>query len=232
MDSSGFVPAQEVEEHLRQVEERISRGFEHVQARVDLVQRKFAADAREALLRQALSAPTSRQRIFWLRRAADVVNDSARGIAACREGCSHCCYLPAMTSEVEAKLISSEIKQPLQQPAAERVVEAAELWQAAKDGGDALPRMQNRLTQWHLGEPCVFLQNGRCSIYRYRPLVCRFLVNMDVDALLCRLVAGHQIMVPYLNRERENLVYMLVVGPNTRFADIRDWFGQRSAKQA
>src|SRR3990167_2374390 len=31
------------------------------------------------------------------------------------------------------------------------------------------------------GVPCSFLKEGRCSIYRHRPLACRLQINMDDD---------------------------------------------------
>lgn len=33
--------------------------------------------------------------------------------------------------------------------------------------------------------PCTFLKDGACSIYENRPFMCRNMVNLDVDPLLC-----------------------------------------------
>lgn len=79
------------------------------------------------------------------------------------------------------------------------------------------------------GVRCPFLSNepdGGCTIYATRPLACRNLVNLDKDDLLCKLVDGGKITVPYLGRVESQLGAMLVLGPKLRIADLRDWFGK------
>lgn len=83
------------------------------------------------------------------------------------------------------------------------------------------------------GEPCPFLAQdpaagpgaGRCTIYASRPLACRQLVNLDRDALLCHLVPGRDVQVPYLNVRQHAAIQMEALGIGQRFADIRAWFG-------
>ena len=72
--------------------------------------------------------------------------------------------------------------------------------------------------------PCAFLVDDRCSIYEHRPLACRHLFNVDVDNLLCQLVPGVAIEVPYLGMQGEQVAYVSAMGANARLADIRDWF--------
>lgn len=75
-----------------------------------------------------------------------------------------------------------------------------------------------------MGTPCTFLAAGRCSIYEHRPISCRLQINVDVDDLLCRLVPGEAITVPYLDTRTEKVASLLILGANARIADIRDWF--------
>jgi Fe-S-cluster containining protein len=76
---------------------------------------------------------------------------------ACAPGCCFCCYLPVDVLAPEAFRI------------------AAHLQQTRSPG--ALAELEYRLgaqAPHYLGaRPCVFLAQGRCSIYEVRPMVCR-----------------------------------------------------------
>jgi uncharacterized protein len=76
---------------------------------------------------------------------------------ACAAGCFFCCYLPVDVLAPEAFRIAAHLKQT-RSPG-----ELAELVYrlAAPGGHDPGTR------------PCVFLDQGRCSIYEVRPMVCR-----------------------------------------------------------
>jgi Fe-S-cluster containining protein len=76
---------------------------------------------------------------------------------ACAPGCSFCCYLPVDVLAPEAFRIAAHLKQT-RSPA-----ELAELvYRLAAPGGHDPGT-----------HPCVFLDQGRCSIYEVRPMVCR-----------------------------------------------------------
>jgi Fe-S-cluster containining protein len=77
--------------------------------------------------------------------------------------------------------------------------------------------------QQFTGVPCTFLVAGKCSIYADRPLVCRTLVNMDSVSLLCELVPGASVPVPYLN-STEFQGYFAYLTRTEQYADIREWF--------
>jgi len=76
---------------------------------------------------------------------------------ACAAGCAFCCYLPVDVLAPEAFRIAAYLQQT-------RTPEA-------------LTALAYRLTthgQRDFGlRPCVFLADGRCSIYEVRPMVCR-----------------------------------------------------------
>lgn len=122
--------------------------------------------------------------------------------SACREACSHCCHIGVAVSPLEAGIIAEEIG-----VAAKKV--------------KRLTLETKQEASYH--HPCPFLNEGGCGIYAHRPLMCRTQVNMDNDALLCELVEGASILVPYANATPLQAVYLKLSGsPLT--ADIRDYF--------
>lgn len=124
---------------------------------------------------------------------------------ACAKGCSHCCHINSAVPRSEARLMAKELGLTLSEPKEIYDIERAE-------------EMQH-----FFGVPCTFLKEGKCSIYKSRPLVCRTLVNMDNTDLLCRLVPGKPIPVPYLNTT-EIQGYFAYLTHKDQFADIREWF--------
>src|SRR5262245_48547621 len=76
---------------------------------------------------------------------------------ACAPGCFFCCYLPVDVLAPEAFRIAAHLKQT-RSPG-----ELAELVYRL-----AAPSRRDPGTH-----PCVFLNQGRCSIYEVRPMVCR-----------------------------------------------------------
>lgn len=76
-------------------------------------------------------------------------------------------------------------------------------------------------------QPCVFLSNGQCSIYAHRPFACRIQFNLDVDALLCELIPGVPVPVPYLNLEFLKVAYVALLREGV--ADLRAFFPRGGA---
>lgn len=114
-----------------------------------------------------------------------------------------------MVPRSEAKLIAKAIGR--------KTAEPAHTFDIEQSAGD----------RRHLGTPCTFLQNSKCSIYAHRPMMCRTLVNMDSVDLLCRLVTGVEVPVPYLNTVHLK-GYFAYLTQDEQFADIRDWFPDRT----
>jgi len=153
------------------------------------------------LLDVALKAPTSTQRVAWHRRAADALATAFAPHAACRDGCSHCCYIPVKISAVEARAMGKLIgRSPAPREA---------------HGPDPVAGYDS---------PCTFLVDARCSIYSERPAVCRSHLNMDVDSLLCELIPGAQIPVPYVDTRALAAVSVVIAGESMDAADLRQWF--------
>jgi Fe-S-cluster containining protein len=83
----------------------------------------------------------------------DELVQSAKNVtvgASCRKGCSHCCYQQPTTSVLEAMHIVTYLK------------------------NKGKPLDLDPVWNWEKGKvPCIFLENGECSIYEARPVMCR-----------------------------------------------------------
>lgn len=194
-----------VEKRWESLEERVSR---KIAAYVELDR-----SIEQRMLSQAISASNMAKKIFWLRNAADAFTKVVRNEAACRKGCSHCCNISVVVSRQEAQVISRETGRKLNK--------------SAGVGLEDIDNFNVENTRKMYGVPCIFLEDGECSIYNYRPLACRLQINMDDDDLLCRLVESveRSPRVPYLNHSEHLVVGMRILGSQPVFDDIRNWFG-------
>jgi Fe-S-cluster containining protein len=211
---------------MQAVRSRLAEGLGALEARAREFESRAPVQHRQRLMRQALGSNTASQRIHWLRRESDLVAAAAAGLSPCRAGCSHCCHMGTFVAEPEAVAISKAIGVSLSDVLAGRVTRASDVLQ----GGKAMEHAKAVREMVHdefYGVPCTFLVDGSCSIYKHRPMACRYLVNLDVDALLCRLVPGETIEARYLNMQRQQAGYVAAMGMNARIADIRDWFPAR-----
>ncbi len=84
------------------------------------------------------------------------------------------------------------------------------------------------LTNRSASKPCPFLVDRECSIYEARPASCRLHVSLDDDNLLCRLVDGLQVPVPYVD---SRMVYAITLAAQAAelIGDIRDFFPEEPA---
>ncbi|KWT71765.1 MULTISPECIES: YkgJ family cysteine cluster protein [unclassified Variovorax] len=170
-----------------------------------------------SLIRASQKARTAAQRVVWLQRAASARAKPMEAVSACRNGCSHCCHIPVTISRTEAELIGTAVRRSPARPA--HAIELAKL-RTPEDLHDAQAALQAATP---VGEPCPFLADGACSIYAHRPLACRMLLNLDDDDLLCRLVPGESVPVPYADATTLKAL-SLMAQPNAAFADIREFF--------
>lgn len=173
----------------------------------------------ERLLQQATVATTSSKRIHWLRHAAAAATARASTTAACRRGCSACCRISVVISEAEASLIAKETGVKINRAAGRFSVSQTQDIDEAKA----------QVAAQYRGKPCTFLQDETCSIHASRPLVCRWLINLDDDELLCQLVDGEDVRVPYLDMRYHEYSAALILGAHQRYDDIRAWFPQISS---
>jgi len=176
------------------------------QARSEQIYARLSSALLTSLSNAALREKQPLKKIVWLRRLADQLGPATQGIAPCRDGCAHCCHTPVLLSRVEAEVIAKETGATLQTP---------------RDRS-----MMNRTNRAYIGVPCPFLRESRCSIYASRPFVCRTHYNLDADNLLCRLIPGEPVKVPYLDHKPFDEVHVSALGKKAlQFFDIRDFFG-------
>lgn len=90
----------------------------------------------------------------------------------CKAGCSDCCHHPVNVSELEIQYIEK----------ATGIKRAAEA--LSFDPAENLP--------------CPLLKNNACSIYEYRPFVCRTHVSLCQTAIWCHSDKCHQAKLPML----------------------------------
>ena len=183
--------------------------------------------ARQAFGDLALNARDTIAKVHWLRAEADLVNQAVMPVSPCRTGCSHCCYQGLAIARGEAEVIARELGRELAEPPAERKVVAADL--VALGGEEAIEQLRQRtalIRSTYGGVACVFLQDGRCSIYAHRPVACRLHISLADSGEPCRIVRGEEpVSVPYVNVEQERDLYILALGRQSiELADIRDWF--------
>ncbi|WP_298150872.1 YkgJ family cysteine cluster protein [Flavobacterium sp.] len=160
----------------------------------------------------ALSANGSRRsKIFAIQKLTSEAREKASPFVACSKGCSNCCYQRVMLSQTEADTIAHNIQ-----------LKAVQLPISYK-----LPEIDS----FNSATPCPFLVAGECSIYEYRPFMCRNQVNLDKDNLLCSfenwelrkanspLFTGIPMLAPgQLETAYRNISNRDIVG------DIRDFF--------
>lgn len=94
--------------------------------------------------------------------------------ATCKEGCSHCCTLPATATVPEmvpvVEYLAGRNDWEQRRPALERELNH----QLASFAGVNVLIEDERVAFSRRKLPCVFLKDSRCEIYALRPAVCRY----------------------------------------------------------
>lgn len=162
---------------------------------------------REDAIRKQLSRENASNR-SKLRKVYNLVNELmeySKPFTACDRGCSSCCNINVMISQVEADLIGERIgHKPI-----------------------TLREPKNHEIGYFNGIPCPFLKNDSCSIYENRPYVCRQHVCFDESSYWCDPIRTHKMNEMPLLRFSEAEAAMLDVGKLEHggvFADIREFF--------
>jgi hypothetical protein len=194
------VPISPSEDFSPEINERLLVVESHARAQLAKVGTQHAENMNR-LLGVAWRAPTRVKSVLWLQRASEAFAQATGPHAACRPGCNHCCHIPVRVNSVEASVVGKAIgRQP--QP----------------------PEGHSSLSEASYTNPCTFLKGGQCSIYANRPAVCRSHFNMDRDDLLCRLVEGQSVPVPYADTRPFAMLSVAIGGEKGAWADLRQWF--------
>ncbi|MBC7134413.1 YkgJ family cysteine cluster protein [Oceanibaculum nanhaiense] len=96
---------------------------------------------------------------------------------ACAAGCSHCCHLPVVTEAITVLRLAHYIRTNFSPEA----IEALRTRIAARQA-QLLPL--DSASRRHFRQACPLLENGQCSAYEARPLICRSFNSFDESA--CR----------------------------------------------
>lgn len=161
--------------------------------REDTIQRKLASENASPL--------NKLHKIYSL--MADLVK-VAEPYVACSKGCSGCCQMNVMISQLEANFIEKEtgIKPALVT--------------------SSLLHPQDRF----ISDPCPFLKDGSCSIYDARPFACRKHLCFDTTPYWCDPSRTLTVELPMLGFSGAEDAFLDVARLKTGgvFADIRDFF--------
>lgn len=161
--------------------------------REDKFQRKLALENSSAL--------NKLRKIFSL---IDELGKAAGSYVACGRGCSACCNINVMVSQLEASFIEKETG-----------VKSVQVTNSQSHREDEF-----------LGRPCSFLDEGSCSIYEARPFACRKHWSFDASAYWCdpaRAFAANLPMLGFSGAEGAYFDATRIMSGGV-FADIRDFF--------
>lgn len=163
----------------------------------------FELSVREDAIRKSLAQEnaSSKSKLRKLYKLTNEIMEFSAPYTACSKGCSDCCRMNVMISQAEANYI-----------------------------GDSTHRKPYILTKskihkedQYLGNECPFLKENACSIYEFRPYVCRKHVSFDESAYWCDPNRTLNVPMPMLQfSELQGAIEDIEKGGI--FADIRDFF--------
>ena len=87
---------------------------------------------------------------------------------ACEAGCHYCCFYQVLLTPLEALFIGHYVETTFTEKQKLDLINEIDETLDMTDGKSVEERAQT----WH-DAPCIFLANGRCSVYDVRPFACR-----------------------------------------------------------
>lgn len=95
---------------------------------------------------------------------------------ACKAGCHYCCFYQVLLTPPEALFIGHYVETVFTEKQKLHLIKRIDETLAMTDGKS----VEERAKTWH-DTPCIFLANGRCSVYDVRPFVCRAWHSLSSD---------------------------------------------------
>jgi hypothetical protein len=123
----------------------------------------------------------ARSAFYWADYCLDLL-ESATPVpkpSVCQAGCDFCCHNQVELTAPEALLLGSFLMDRLSPANLQLLLERVET-SLARRAGKTKIQLAARRAQF----PCPLLEDGRCSVYEVRPLMCRAMHSLEVDA--CR----------------------------------------------
>lgn len=154
--------------------------------------------------KQASENASSRNRLQKIYSLMTDLVKAAEPYVACSKGCSACCKMNVMISQIEANFIEKETG-----------VKPAQVTNGFLHPQDKF-----------IGVPCPFLEDGSCSIYDVRPFACRKHLSFDTSPYWCDPARTLTVGFPMLEFSGAQDAFLDVTRLKTGgvFADIRDFF--------
>ena len=156
------------------------------------------------------------------------------GVVSCKAGCSQCCHLLVLTSQLEAEMMKDYIS------AYYSPMKLAEFKEKIREHKDLLSsltvfsngRFSEESTQAYLSSklPCAFLnENDCCSIYEARPFICRkYLVFDNPEICANPFNKTTQYYSGYHSTVKDAIIKLnqLTYGDNYKYKHLLSWFVQ------
>lgn len=149
--------------------------------------------------RLSVSKESSLQKLGKLYILMDDLYAFVGKFTPCHKGCNYCCYINISISSLEAEYIEDNLR---------------------------ISQIRNLDKKDFRGTPCPFLDKGACSVYKYRPFVCRRHVALFDNPKWCQLDLCHKYEFTIIRFSEVEKSYHLIVSGSRdiSFYDIRQLF--------
>lgn len=200
-----------------------------LQAHADKMHDEIDARAgREIRMIRAYQVPMLLQskqptRAKWIRlhQIADAAMELVKPNTPCRSGCSDCCYQAVPIPRSTAQRIAAVSGRSYDTAAGITLDSVHSMMRAVAHANEMTEKLLQNPT------PCPFLADGKCTVYKARPITCRTHHVLHPDSSRCSLFTARDSgkpmpQVKYNLREIDEAAAVLGVGET--WADIREWF--------
>jgi len=160
--------------------------------------RKLARREKKIFEKLSLSKELPLTKLEKLYMFLDELNSYVGKFTPCKKGCSHCCYIKISISSLEGEYIESNL---------------------------GIKRKMKLNIKNLFGTPCPFLDNNTCSIYQFRPFMCRRHHALTKNSTWCELDKCNKYEFPQIRFTKVEDSYNFLKSVSGSFEyDIRQLF--------